>query len=177
MKKTLRIACCLCLSILMFNFISLSAKAVETDSSETIIYNPANYLPSYPRDKARVAPGMERLLFQMKAVSLTGLRSSYAAGNYFDRESLPADSYIFYLGKLTGNSPSISAGICTKNVATGETFAEHRTYFPAGQFTESKNIAVSSLSPGRTYYGFINEHTGSNPINGYVQFFYWDFNA
>lgn len=175
MKKFIRICCCLCMLTVLFSFLGLRAEASEIDSECDIIDDKANYLIPYNGPMTRDPVGTEYLLFSMNFTNVNGLKTTRSSpGNkFFEKEDIPSDDYLYYVGKITSKYGT-KAGICFYDSGDGIFITEHSTGFSSGVTTNSPYLSPSNLRSEAAHFGFVKDESGSGNASGYVQFYHFD---
>lgn len=176
MKLINKLLITLCTVTILVCCILFPASADVVTESEPFRYGKPNEMLSEISPKARVAPGLERMLFSFRGDDVSGLFTTYGTTKFFEKKNIPENGYIFYVGQLSSTYYS-EAGICYISQNDGERIAVTRTRFEPGKITTSSNYSPSLLRSDRKYYGYIKRASGVGSVSGYVQYYYLDPNS
>ena len=176
MKKYKQSIAKVCVLFAMLNLLCINANATQINYDADILYIPEYMLTPYKSPSAKVAPGLEYLIFRMDVNNLVSLKSTYGTGKYFYKSTIPSNGYLFYIGNLTSSAGKIKVGIGFKNPVNGEIVSVHESSFASGKVSYSENISPSNLRSDIMYLGYVDGRS-NGPINGYVQYYYNDPNS
>ncbi len=176
MKLTIRLMALMCTTVILVSCILFPASADIFTEDETLRSGNPTEMLSEISSTARVAPGLERMLFSFRGDHVSNLLTTYGTTKYFEKSDIPENGYIFYVGQLSSTYYS-EAGICYIMSSGGERVAVTRTRFEPGQITTSSNYSPASLRSDLRYYGYIKRASGVGSVTGYVQYYYLDPNS